>query len=213
MEAKSLFALLMVLAVVSFIGFVVENVWLAATKGYMDNRNAFFPFLMGYGIAILLIHIIVGTPKKLWLFGKVLAIKSMVARKILFLVAAILCVCVGEIILGTLVEKFCHFSWWDYSRLPLHITKYTSIPTSIAFGLLISVFMEYCFEPLYWFFMEWKEPMLSFWAISITALMTWDFVYHGIKMYQQHGIVKRWRIDTTSWRVYRRLHEVDVVTE
>ena len=84
MEAKSLFALLMVLAVVSFIGFVVENVWLAATKGYMDNRNAFFPFLMGYGIAILLIHIIVGTPKKLWLFGK---------ENIVFIGRYTLCLC------------------------------------------------------------------------------------------------------------------------
>ena len=26
-------------AVVSFLGFVVENIWLAMTKGYINNRN------------------------------------------------------------------------------------------------------------------------------------------------------------------------------
>lgn len=213
MEMKSLLALCMVLAVVSFLGFVVENVWLAATKGYMDNRNAFFPFLFGYGIAILLIYIIVGTPKKLWLFGKVLVIKNRFVKRLLFLLAAILCVCIGEIVLGTLVEKFCHFTWWDYSRLPLHITKYTSVPTSIAFGLLISVFMECCFEPLYVFFMNWKESILWIWAVSITLLMTWDMVYHGIRMYKQCGTTNRWRIDTTDWKVYQRLHEDDMVAE
>lgn len=38
-------------AVVSFLGFVVENIWLAMTKGYINNRNMNAPFLQGYGLA------------------------------------------------------------------------------------------------------------------------------------------------------------------
>ena len=41
-------------AVVSFLGFVVENIWLAMTKGYINNRNMNAPFLLGYGLLILL---------------------------------------------------------------------------------------------------------------------------------------------------------------
>ena len=41
-------ALGMIVSVVSFLGFVVENIWLAAIKGYMDNRGVRFPFLIGY---------------------------------------------------------------------------------------------------------------------------------------------------------------------
>lgn len=38
---------------VSFLGFVVEDGWLALTKGYIDNRNMHLPFLFGYGIAMV----------------------------------------------------------------------------------------------------------------------------------------------------------------
>ena len=34
-------------AVVSFLGFVVENIWLAMTKGYINNRNMNAPFFTG----------------------------------------------------------------------------------------------------------------------------------------------------------------------
>lgn len=36
-------ALIMVAIVVSFIGFAVENIWLAFSKGFMDNRNMCLP--------------------------------------------------------------------------------------------------------------------------------------------------------------------------
>ena len=51
-------ALGMIVSVVSFLGFVVENIWLAAIKGYMDNRGMRFPFLIGYGVAVLTIYMI-----------------------------------------------------------------------------------------------------------------------------------------------------------
>ena len=60
MKETHILALCMIAAVISFLGFIVENVWLTATKGYIDNRNMCFPFLLGYGIAILLIFIILG---------------------------------------------------------------------------------------------------------------------------------------------------------
>lgn len=213
MNTKAIFALCMVVAVVSFLGFVVENVWLAATKGYMDNRNMFFPFLIGYGVAILLIYVIVGTPRKMWIFGKVIAAKNPIVRRILYLLAAMLCVCIGEIILGTMVEKLCHFSWWDYSRLPLHITKYTSIPTSTMFGLLISIFMECFFVPLYLFFKKWNDIILGVVAVSISLVMVCDYGYHAYRMYKEHRTIRRWKVDTTGWRVYRKLHEEDVLAE
>ena len=45
---RSICALCMNIAFISFLGFCVENLWLAITKGYMDNRNMLFPFLFGY---------------------------------------------------------------------------------------------------------------------------------------------------------------------
>jgi len=57
------------------------------------------------------------------------------------LMAAVM-VSIGEIILGNIVERICHMEWWNYSSLPFHIGKYTSVFTSVGFGLLITVFMD-----------------------------------------------------------------------
>lgn len=57
-------------AVVSFLGFVVENIWLAMTKGYINNRNMNAPFLLGYGLLILFMYAVFGTPAALRMFAK-----------------------------------------------------------------------------------------------------------------------------------------------
>ena len=44
--------IILMATVVSFLGFVVENVWLAFTKGYIDNRNMALPFLLGSSYTI-----------------------------------------------------------------------------------------------------------------------------------------------------------------
>ena len=56
-------------AVVSFLGFVVENIWLAMTKGYINNRNMNAPFLLGYGLLILFMYAVFGTPAALRMFA------------------------------------------------------------------------------------------------------------------------------------------------
>lgn len=65
MKSAEVFALCLIVTVISFLGFVVENVWLSMTKGYIDNRNMTLPFLLGYGIAIVLIYLLFGTPEHL----------------------------------------------------------------------------------------------------------------------------------------------------
>ncbi len=202
----NILALCMIMTIVSFLGFVVENIWLAATKGYIDNRNMCFPFLIGYGIAIILIYIIFGTPKKLWFLGKTLYIQSRIIRILVYFVGVMICVCVGEAFLGVFVEKVCHFSWWDYSKIPLHITQYTSIPTGIMFSILITTFMDLFFEPLYQFFQGCDYGCLQSASMSFMMLMIGDFVYNAWLMYRKKGMVVRWRRDTTQCWLYKKIH-------
>lgn len=206
MEKTDILALCMIVAVVSFLGFVVENVWLAATKGFMDNRNMYFPFLIGYGIAIMLIFAIFGTPKRVWFLGKTIRVQSRIMRILIYFIGVMICICVGEIVLGTVVEKVCHFCWWDYSKLPLHITQYTSIPTGMMFSILITVFMDCFFEPLYFFFQGWNYNVLSVVAKFLMAVMIGDFVYHSYLMYKTRGMITRWKIDTKDSWLYKRIH-------
>lgn len=198
MKIVNIFALIMLVATVSFLGFIVENVWLALTKGYIDNRNMCFPFLLGYGLAILLIYVILGTPKKIWLFGKMFFIKNKIIKFLVYFIGVMICVSIGEIVLGTFVEKVCNFYWWDYSSLPLHITRYTSIPTSTMFSALIYFFMDNIFQPLYFFFQDWSFDNLKRYALILGLIISVDFVYNSYKMYKTQAMTKRWQVTIHS---------------
>ena len=191
---KRTYALCMIIAIVSFLGFLVENIWCAFTKGYVDNRSMFFPFLIGYGIAIILIYLILGTPEKLRFFKHHVHIESKMVRILLYLIGVMLCVSIGEILLGKLVENVCGFQWWNYSKLPLHITQYTSIPTSFAFGALITTFMNFFFEPLIVFFEGWNDTVLKVTATILMVIMVGDFLYAAYKMIKTQGPLIRWRL-------------------
>lgn len=201
MKTAEALALCMMIAVVSFLGFVVENIWLSATKGYIDNRNMCLPFLIGYGLAIVAIYLLLGTPKSLRFIGK----KWNLSRFSYFLVV-MLCVSVGEILLGKLVEKTCCFYWWDYTKIPLHITRYTSLPTSAAFSVLIVTFMNGFFEPLYRYFLSWDAKVLRCTAMPLMVLLVWDYLYNACLMYKKKEMIPRWKVDTKNTKGYRLLH-------
>lgn len=206
MKTAEVFALCLIITIVSFLGFVVENVWLAVTKGFMDNRNMCLPFLLGYGLAMVAIYLMFGTPTAPRLFKKKLQIESAFLRALVYLLIVMTCVSLGEVVLGTIVEKSCGIIWWDYTRLPMHITRYTSVPTSLGFGMLITIFMRYFFEPLYNFFTKMNFEDLRITACGFMTLMVVDFVHSAIRTYKERSLAQIWRIDTTNTRAYKYLH-------
>lgn len=113
-----------------------------------------FSFLIGYGITIMLIFMIFGMPDNTWIFGKIIKCEVRYVRLMLYFVCVSLCVGVGKILWGKFVEKTCKIHWWDYARLPMHITLYTSVPTSATFELLITAFMDRFFVKLFVAFRE-----------------------------------------------------------
>ena len=151
-------------AVVSFLGFVVENIWLAMTKGYINNRNMNAPFLLGYGLLILFMYAVFGTPAALRMFAKE---KVRWKRYLVYFLCSFAVVCVGEIVLGIVVEALCHIEYWNYSNIPMHITKYTSIPTSTAFAAMITILMGNVFPVL----MDWICRINTQWAKIICAVL------------------------------------------
>ncbi len=172
MKTMEIMALCMVAAIVSFLGFVVENVW----------------------IAILLIYLILGTPNKLRIFRKVLSVQNKILMLVIYFVGVMICVSLGEVLLGTVVEKVCHFQWWDYSKIPFHFTQYTSLPTSFMFSSMITAFMNHFFEPLCQLFLSWDKHVLMVVSVTVSGLLLGDFFYNGYKMYKTKGMIVRWKI-------------------
>jgi uncharacterized membrane protein len=204
---KELFAFFMLIALISFLGFAVENLWTAATKGYMDNKNMTLPFLLGYGLAVSAMYFLFGLPRKMHMGPLKLDFESETVSIIFYFIMITLCVCVGEIILGFAVEKICGIEWWNYTSIPLHITKYTSIPTSVGFSLIIVHFMDNIFVPLFEFLQTRNTVLLGIASVSLMIMMTVDFVRSGYLMLKNRKLLCTWRRETTKNRIYRALHK------
>ena len=139
----------------SFIGYVVENLFKLVMNGYVDNRYMFLPFLLGYGLFIVAIGILIGTPNNLFPLSKRQPkLKKPVVYLFYFLLTALL-VSAGELALGYAVEAIGGFNYWDYSKLPLNFTKYTSLPTSVGFGAIITAFMGFIYSGIGLKFAQW----------------------------------------------------------
>ena len=47
-----------------------------------------------------------------------------------------------------LYEKFAGVILWDYSQIPTHITRYTSIITTLLYGGGVYLIMAFAFKPM-----------------------------------------------------------------
>lgn len=192
----SLATYLLTVTIISFLGFCVENLWLAVTQKYIDNRSMNLPFLLGYGLAVVGIYLIFKTPKK-W-FSKKPAHKFILYFS--YFIVMVVLVSIGEIILGKTVERICGFAYWNYECLPLHITKYTSIPTSIGFAGIIMFSMEFIMEPLLSCVQRLPSMALNILSVAFAVLLTCDFLVSFRNMYRNRGQNKRWRYEFSSRR-------------
>lgn len=189
-----IYSFIIMIAVISFLGFILENVWLAFTKGYIDNRNMSTPFLLGYGLLVVAIYIVLGTPQNFILSGRLFVKKCKIIKYIAYFLIAMVIVSVGELLLGIFVEKFFGFEYWNYCRIPFHITKYTSIPTSIGFALVILFFMGVCFNPIIMSINKIKKSFKIVLCIPLATIMTVDFFKSFYKMYKTKRLNEIWRI-------------------
>lgn len=182
------------IAVMSFLGFIIENSWLLITKGCINNRNMNLPFLLGYGLAVVAIYFLIGTPEKMVILGHYQVKYKRRIRVMLYFLICMLCVSVGEIVLGTFTEKVCHIHYWDYTWIPMHITKYTSIPTSAGFAAGITIIMQRIFP---WIMAKIRAADgygVKCLAVVLIIALTADFLYSYGKMIHDKNFYKRWEL-------------------
>lgn len=192
-KTYDVYSLILMVSFVSFIGFIVENIWLALTKGYINNRNMNAPFLLGDGLFILCLYLYVGTPNESRLFGQTELSLSIVVKYLIYFAICFFAVSIGEIILGTLVEKICGFEYWNYTWLPFHVTKYTSLFTSMGFACGITFFMGSCFEPLMRMLSAMDYKKAKFIGCILLFIMVCDFVLSFYKMYKGRTFYVVWQ--------------------
>lgn len=177
--------------IISFLGFIVEELWMLFRYSIIDNRNMLFPFLLGYGLFVVALYHIIGIPKKILNKYKFDKTKSF----IVYMIICFFLVSFGEILLGIFVEKTGHFYYWDYSSIPLHFTKYTSVPTSLGFALIITLFMNYAYVPLLKRIKKNDKKISAFVIGVIMLLLVIDFNVSFKNMYSNNGKNDLWSIN------------------
>lgn len=189
----SVYELGLMVAVVSFLGFLVENIWIGFVHGYFDNRNMRLPFLLGYGVFIVALYILLGTPRQFYILGRYEVSASVTERTALYFICVMLLVSLGEILLGKTMEKVCHMEYWNYSWIPLHITKYTSIPTSLGFATIITLFMKKFFDPLMQAFARLQPEVIRTVSVVLIMALCADYLVSFSHMRKNHGENLIWK--------------------
>lgn len=187
---------IMMITIMSFLGYCIEDTWMLLRYSYIDNRNMYLPFLLGYGLLMDGLYYIVGTPDNIF-GGSSHPLKyEYPLNCIVYFLICMAVVSVGEIILGTFVEKTGGFEYWNYSTIPLHITKYTSVPTSAGFALIMTVFMRYMYVPLRERVHGAVAGIPTPYIIMLAAVLFIDFFSSFRNMYLHNGSNSVWRFET-----------------
>lgn len=173
---------------ISFFGFCFENIWMLFRHSLVDNRNMFLPFLLGYGLFVVALYHIFGVPDRILNKYKI----NSPVRYVIYMAIIFVLVSVGEIALGFFVEWVCGFHYWDYTSIPLHLTRYTSIPTSIGFALVISLFMGYAFIPLQKMIKKKSKKVPILILVFILAILIIDMNFSFKKMKVNKGHNRIW---------------------
>lgn len=185
-----IFELMLAAVVISFVGFAIENTWLLLTKGYMDNRNMTLPFLLGYGILMVDFYLMFGTPSDVHLP----IVSDRFTDREIYFVLAFFTVSIGEIMLGTATEKATGVIYWDYSWIPMHLTRYTSLPTSLGFAYIIENFMTYCFPEIMGAITLLPAEIIPPAAVILFTALSIDTLHGFWKMYSCHSLYCLWKI-------------------
>lgn len=176
--------------VYAHIGYWVENLFRLVSKGVLDSRNQILPFLFCYSIAMWALYFALGTPKKARAFNIRLFTKddkkTQLLSQLYYFTVVFLFVFFGEIIVGTMFEQISGIQLWNYSGIPLHVTQYTSVPTTTALSLGVVFLMEYFFTPL----------MKRIIAIPYHKVLKLDYILGG-------AIVLDWLIMMISINVFK----------
>ena len=177
--------------IISFIGFCFEDMWMLFRYSLIDNRNMTLPFLLGYGLFVVAVYHFVGLPDKI--FNKYEL--SSPTKYFVYLFIVFLLVSIGEILLGTYVEWRGHFYYWNYANIPMHFTRYTSVPTSTGFALVITLFMTFIFIPLQKLIRKKSKKIPLFIIVFIFIILVLDLNFSFRKMFKNNGNYKVWTIN------------------
>ena len=179
------------------IGFIIECFATGISKGYIDSRFQRLPCILGYGLMILALYLLFGTPNKMRILKNEIFTnkKNLPIKHFLYFLIVTTFIFFCEWGAGELFELLIGVGLWDYSNIPLHIGQYVCLPFALGFGAGAYVFMAFIFSPIM-SLLENKMPMnialIIFFVIGTPVVI--DFITTTV-------IICSGRVPRIIWRI------------
>ena len=133
--------------VLSLLGWIYETMLILVETGRFSDRGALsLPLCPIYASSLLGLYFLAGTPDRGR--GILKRVSGKHLRWWLYFALAFLLPTLAELFFGVLFDRVWGVRLWDYSHIPLNYKGYISLPVSLAWAVLIFLFMKCLFEPI-----------------------------------------------------------------
>ncbi len=184
---------------VAMIGWLVENIFRVIDIGVIDCRFHLLPFISPYGLAVFALHLVIGDPTHFSFFGhdmfKEKTLKTQVLSGVFAFLTIFAVVFFGEMGVGAAWDVLFGVELWDYSMYPLHVTQYTSVPTTLAFAAGTWLLFRFAYIPAL-HFLQKKMPyrVAKILTLTLGVAIVLDTVFMGIYIGIFHESPMYWNL-------------------
>lgn len=182
-RSKTIQTLFVTGMILSFLGWVWETVFSFLLRSPNDRGFLTMPFCTIYGVALIFVYLLLGTPADMRLLGHPVFTKSAFLRYPAYFLASALLATAIELFTATFFQSFFGIQLWNYSFLTGESDFIAFLP-SLFWGIAITLFMRFLFRPIYLAVKKIKPSILNgiFWTLLIilVADLTFNFLYLSI---------------------------------
>ena len=159
----SIWRVLAYFIIYSILGYIIETLFGAITKGVIESRKSFLygPFCAIYGLgAVIMIGLLQYFKKNNYtlFFGG-------------FLIGSVV-----EYLVSLFGEMMLHVKWWDYSNMPLNLNGRICVYFSIFWGILAIFLMTYINKKVD-ILIDWLKSKCSLKFLKIITLLIIIFMF------------------------------------
>ncbi len=179
--------LILIFFTFSFFGWFWELIYDLLNTGNLANHGVLLgPWLPIYGCGAIVIYLLFNRYRN----------NSLVV----FMGAFDFCT-VMEYCTGWYLETYKHNSWWTYYDMPFNIDGRICLLSSIFFGLLGVVGVDYIIPRLKELFHKFDLKKISIICLLLTSLFIIDFIH---SFYHPNIVKKHKVIDTSEIRLFKK---------
>ena len=185
--------LFVICVTISLVGWIFETLGCLVAFGALSDRGFLtLPLCPIYGISIIAIYLLVGTPvqlsgplggkiRKTALWKKVVQNKKWRKYAFYFVFVTLLSTA-AELVTGLAVKPF-GVELWSYEDQPLNLWGVICPTYSLLWGVLITAFMSLAWQPLYDLIFKIKKHTLYSLSLTLAVPIAADFSVNTIKLF------------------------------